>query len=304
MYYQIRETLTECPAAVTADSRFSFAAAVTPEEWPVLRAELGLSAEDGPELNEKLGTRADAGLNALTGCFSIPDPMHPEVPPRNFSFAVTGHGVVFIDRDGFAAAVLDRIARTKKWKDPCLERFLYDFLEILIDGSRTALEKYDETLNALEESAMKGRTGHAVRLYGIRRRLLRLRRHYVQLTDLAQEFLENENSLFQQKNLRYFRLFIERVSRLREAVQNLADTASRISSLIQSQLDARQNSIMTVLTIVTAVFAPLTLITGWYGMNFRHMPELEWSWGYPAVFVLCAVIAVGCLVWFRKKKWL
>ena len=61
MYYQIRETLTECPAAVTADSRFSFAAAVTPEEWPVLRAELGLSAEDGPELNEKLGTRAHAG---------------------------------------------------------------------------------------------------------------------------------------------------------------------------------------------------------------------------------------------------
>ena len=61
---------------------------------------------------------------------------------------------------------------------------------------------------------------------------------------------------------------------------------------------------MTVLTVVTAVFAPLTLITGWYGMNFRHMPELEWSWGYPAVFVLCAVIAVGCLVWFRKKKWL
>jgi magnesium transporter len=304
MYYLICETLSECPSGLPHDRHCSFAAAVTPEEWPALQAELGLSAEDTPVLNEKFGTRADAGLNALTGCFSLPDPMRPETSAHSFSFIIAGGGAVFIDRSGFAADVLSRIARTKKWKEPGLERFLYDFLEILISDDRSALEKYDETLNSLEESVMKGRPGHSVRVYEIRRSLLRLRRHYVQLIDLAQEFLENENSLFQQKNLRYFRLFIERATRLSDTSQNLADTAARISSLIQSQMDARQNSIMTVLTVITAVFAPLTLITGWYGMNFRHMPELEWTWGYPAVFVLCAVIAVGCLVWFRKKKWL
>ena len=49
---------------------------------------------------------------------------------------------------------------------------------------------------------------------------------------------------------------------------------------------------------------PLTLVAGWYGMNFRYMPELEWRWGYVAVIVLCVAIAVVSLIFFKKKKWL
>ena len=49
---------------------------------------------------------------------------------------------------------------------------------------------------------------------------------------------------------------------------------------------------------------PLTLIAGWYGMNFRFMPELEWKWSYPVVIGVCVLIAVGSLLFFKKKKWL
>ena len=51
-------------------------------------------------------------------------------------------------------------------------------------------------------------------------------------------------------------------------------------------------------------FLPLTLIAGWYGMNFRYMPELEWKWGYPIIIAISILIAVGSLVFFKKKKWL
>lgn len=61
---------------------------------------------------------------------------------------------------------------------------------------------------------------------------------------------------------------------------------------------------MTLLTIVTTVFLPLTLIAGWYGMNFRYMPELEWRWGYPVVIAVSIIIVVGSLLFFHKKKWL
>ena len=61
---------------------------------------------------------------------------------------------------------------------------------------------------------------------------------------------------------------------------------------------------MTVLTVITSIFLPLTLIAGWYGMNFRYMPELEWRWSYPAVLVVSVLIVVFCLIWFRKKKWM
>ncbi len=61
---------------------------------------------------------------------------------------------------------------------------------------------------------------------------------------------------------------------------------------------------MTILTVITSIFLPLTLIAGWYGMNFRYMPELNWPWSYPIVFVVCIVIVVACLIFFKKKKWL
>ncbi len=61
---------------------------------------------------------------------------------------------------------------------------------------------------------------------------------------------------------------------------------------------------MTVLTVVTSIFMPLTLIAGWYGMNFRYMPELEWRYSYPVVIAISIVIVVVCLIWFKRKKWL
>ena len=69
-------------------------------------------------------------------------------------------------------------------------------------------------------------------------------------------------------------------------------------------LDVRQNRIMTVLTVVTAIFMPLTLIAGWYGMNFVYMPLLHKTWGYPAVIVASLTIVVAGLWYFRHKKWL
>ena len=72
----------------------------------------------------------------------------------------------------------------------------------------------------------------------------------------------------------------------------------------QAQLSIRQNDLMKVFTVVTAVFLPLTLLTGWYGMNFAFMPELRWRYGYPAVMVLGAAIVGALLYWFKRKKWL
>ena len=71
----------------------------------------------------------------------------------------------------------------------------------------------------------------------------------------------------------------------------------------QTQIDIRQNEIMKILTVVTTIFMPLTLIAGWYGMNFKNMPELDAKYGYIVVSAIClAIVAVE--VWiFRKKKW-
>ncbi len=124
------------------------------------------------------------------------------------------------------------------------------------------------------------------------------------LQDFVAVLEENESGFFKEENLRYFRLLFNRTEKLRDKAQSLREQAVQIRDLYKMHLDIRQNRIMTVLTVVTAIFAPLTLIAGWYGMNFVYMPELEWAWAYPAVFVVCLVITVAMVVAFRRMKWL
>ena len=69
-------------------------------------------------------------------------------------------------------------------------------------------------------------------------------------------------------------------------------------------LDYNANLIMKVFTVVTTVFLPLTLIVGWYGMNFKYMPELAWRYGYAGVWFVMGMVTLGLLVFFRRKRWL
>ena len=74
--------------------------------------------------------------------------------------------------------------------------------------------------------------------------------------------------------------------------------------LYQSQLDVRQNRIMSLLTVISSIFMPLTLIAGWYGMNFKYMPELNYKISYPITIAVSVAIVIISLVFFKKKKWL
>ena len=131
-----------------------------------------------------------------------------------------------------------------------------------------------------------------------------MRIHYEQLLDLSQELEENENDFFDEDNTRYFHLFTQRVSRLHDLTASLREYSIQIRDLYQSQLDIKQNRTMALLTIITSIFMPLTLIAGWYGMNFRYMPELEQKAAYPTVIAVSIAIVILSLVFFKKKKWL
>jgi len=85
--------------------------------------------------------------------------------------------------------------------------------------------------------------------------------------------------------------------------QQIWEYTSQIRDVYQQKLSVNQNNIMKVLTIVTTIFMPLTLITGWYGMNFEYMKELHWKYGYPLLFgISVLVVGILCII-FKKKKW-
>ena len=286
-------------------SCFPYVAVLNPESWQKMKEsfDMGIDLEMNP--SEILETKAIVNIDSLTGSFHIPRRSDPDGKPHRFAFALDEKGIVFIEEGTFAANTLQSMQTTKKWKLPSLERFLYDFLEKLIQKDLSLLNRMEEELGALEDEILEGKHNiFPVRLTQIRGNLMALRVHYEQLIDLGQELEENENGFFDHTNLRYFRLFTERVMRLKDHVASLRDYTVQLRELFSTQVDIRQNRIMTVLTVITAIFMPLTLIAGWYGMNFAYMPELTSPYGYPAVVLTSILIVIISIIWIRKKHWL
>ena len=305
MYYLIEETLKKVSREDLKGTDKQFVAVLSSEEWKNNKDSFEMGMDIEPDLSEIFLTKAEVNYDSLTGTFSIPDRKCPSDDDLKFAFVLDEKGIVFIDDTGAASAIVEGVMRTKKWKLPSLERFLYDFLDQIVKDDLRLMEKYESELDSMEQAIIDGDENlPSGRLNDIRNDIRYLRIHYEQLMDLAAEFEENENGFFKYENLRFFRLFINRAERLHEASMSLRDYTMQLRDLYKAHLDIKQNRIMTVLTVVTTIFMPLTLIAGWYGMNFHFMPELNWKWSYPVVIILSIAIAVGSLLFFKKKKWL
>ena len=305
MYYYIRNTLEKAEHLNFTKKNSRYVAVLTAAEWLESKDKFDMGIEMDIDLSSIHSTKAEVNYDSLTGTFSIPDRKHISAPNTNFAFALDEKGIVFIDDSGYVMKQIGRIVSAKRWAVPSLERFLYDFLEQIVSEDQSILEQYDKELDKIESGILEGTvTDPSQRVSRIRSDLRDLRNHYDQLLDLSQELEENENNFFKRENTRYFHLFSQRVSRLHDLTSSLREFSIQIRDLYQSQLDVRQNRIMALLTIISSIFMPLTLIAGWYGMNFKYMPELEYKAAYPIVIVISIAIVILSLVFFKKKKWL
>ena len=186
-----------------------------------------------------------------------------------------------------------------------LERLVYAFLDSIIARDNRVLEDYEFRIHKLEAEIFEGQVDDDFnrRMLDFKTDLLYLRNYYVQFMDVGEELMNNENGLFAEDKLFYFRIFHDKAERLMTNVTMLADNVFQIREAYQSMLDVNLNTTMKVLTVISSIFMPLTLITGWFGMNFVNMPMLRWQHGIPVVVGMCVVVIVGMVVLFRKKKW-
>jgi magnesium transporter len=305
MYYYIKNTLERTDSPDLKGSSGKFVAVLTLAQWLESKDRFDMGIEMDIDLSAIDSTKAEVNYDSLTGTFSVPDRDNISAPNINFAFALDEKGIVFIDDSGFVDSTINNIISTKRWAMPCMERFIYDFLEQIVSRDQNILQRVDKELDTIEYKILEGdENDPSLRVSRIRSDLRDMRIHYEQLLEFTQELEENENDFFNEDNTRYFHLFTQRVSRLHDLTASLREYSIQIRDLYQSQLDIKQNRIMTVLTVVTTVFMPLTLIVGWYGMNFRYMPELEWQWSYPAIIIISIVIVIASLLFFKKKKWL
>lgn len=214
--------------------------------------------------------------------------------------------VSLLDPDGSTTRLFMEAARRYKPEAVTLEKVIAAVLESFVTRDGDALAQMAFDLSAMEEEIAAGHTNRAfnAEVFERRKRLLVLRNYYEQLIDMGEELQENENDLFPDDAVRYLAMFTGRVTRLSASVQLLRDSLNQLREAYQAMLDYNLNSVIRVLTVLATIFLPLTLIVGWYGMNFVHMPELEWEYGYPLVIAGSVLVVLVGLLYFKRKKML
>jgi len=185
------------------------------------------------------------------------------------------------------------------------EQLLYRFFVRLLKGDMAHLDQLEAEISEGESAILSGtRPGDLDRIAAWRRELLRLKRYYEQLDSIFDELSANDNGLLGKASVRRMVILGTRLDRYLSAVRSLQEMVAQLREAYQSQLAIQQNDLMKIFTVVTVLVLPLSLLTGWYGMNFAGMPELGWKYGYPAVIAVSALIVVGLVWYFKRKKWL
>lgn len=209
--------------------------------------------------------------------------------------------VVIDDEDNHIQNIFETSCDYVLQRGVSITRLVFYFLTELFARDGYYIEELQEMIEELEcmDEESKQFSSSMKRLA---KELLMLRNYYSHLVYIGEELEMNYHNIFSKDDMRYFEIYTRRIERFVSDVQMLRDLLNQISHEHESKLNYELNKTMQFFTAIATIFMPLTLMTGWYGMNFKSMPELSSPYGY-MVFIAISLVVVGGLVyWFKKKK--
>lgn len=180
---------------------------------------------------------------------------------------------------------------------------LLEILETLSKDDILYLQYLEKEMGMIEDALMKGKElAFSREFLHFRRKLSELHYYYEQMIDIG-ETMQAEYGRREQEELRLeWQQYSNRMGRLHDYVNFLREYIIQLRDLYHTQMDDRQNRGINFLTIVTSLFLPLTLLTGWYGMNFEYMPEVSWRYGYVMIIGVAFIIIALELLYIKRKK--
>ncbi len=181
----------------------------------------------------------------------------------------------------------------------------YSLIDITVDNYFSVLEKVGEKVEVLEAEVVEKPEKETIeKIHQIKRELLTLRKSIWALREVLNSMERIGSPLVSRETLIYLRDVYDHTIEIIETVETYREMLSGMLDIYLSSLSNRLNEVMKVLTIIATIFMPLTFIAGVYGMNFRYMPELDWKWGYPVVWLI--MISIGLMMYFhfKRKGWL
>jgi len=181
----------------------------------------------------------------------------------------------------------------------------YLLIDGVVDAYFPVIESLAERVHEIEEEALTARASQAtlLRLIRLRHDLVAVRRAVWPLREEVLVLQREESTLITPETRVFLRDVYDHAVQALEIVETLRETAVSVMEVVLSVQNQRLNEVMKVLTVIATIFIPLTFIASIYGMNFKHMPELEARWGYPAVLSVMLLIAGGMVAYFRRRGW-
>ncbi len=219
-------------------------------------------------------------------------------------FILTKNYVIFIDRDEYMKNNFKKMLETHREHISSVGTAVYCFLDYIMSKDLEKINSLQHNLVDLELNVLnKKKLDQIKEITGYRSRTLRLHHYYVQVEGIFGDLIDDPQNILDEETKQLFQILIRKITLYGHESEQIWEYTSQIRDIYQQQLDVHQNIIMKFLTIVTTLFMPLTLIAGWYGMNFEYMPELHWKYGYPLVFTLSFLLVIIMCIIFKRKKW-
>lgn len=202
--------------------------------------------------------------------------------------------------------VLERIkASVGKTRRNGADYLLFSLVDLIVDNYLEILEKVSEELEELEGKILAGKHKDPIgQLYNLKRQLTLMRKHVWPLRDMLSQGLRENSKLISKSVFPYFRDVHDHVTNVIDSIDSNRELLTGLIDIHYSTLSSRMNSVMKTLTIYSAVFMPLTFIVGIYGMNFDNMPELRHPDGYFYTLGGMLILAMGLLVYFKRRGWM
>jgi magnesium transporter len=184
------------------------------------------------------------------------------------------------------------------------DHLAYALIDAVVDGYFPALERLGEQMERLEDACVIERGGFILpKIQLLRRDLLTLRRAIWPMREAVVAIGREDSTLITPETRVFLRDCYDHTLEALEIVETDRETASSIMEIYLAMQNQRLNEVMKVLTVIATLFIPLTFIASIYGMNFEHMPELKWTYGYPAALALMGAVAGGLVYYFKRRGW-
>lgn len=210
-----------------------------------------------------------------------------------------------IEGDVFSS-VRDRIHKGKgRIRKMGCDYLTYALIDAIVDNYFIMLETFGEKIESLEEELLENPTPQTLQtIHDIKREMIFLRKQVWPIREIINGLLKWDSQLINESMDIYFKDVYDHTIQIIDTIESFRDVLSSMVDIYLSTISNKMNEVMKVLTIIATIFIPVTFIAGVYGMNFKYMPELEWKWGYYAVWFIIASVIISMICYFKRKSWL